>query len=206
MKFMKWKILLITCGVCLFPILWGVALWEQLPDVMAIHFNLANQPDRYASKGVVVFVLPILMVLLQLFCCFINDINAYRYGERKKFSRATKWIIPVMTLLLQALTLGYGLGWKADIRRVAMLISGGVLLVVGNYLPKFDYIRSKTEVETAKARKINRFIGFETVILGVLFWGSVLFPPEVSAACLFLLIPYALIASVYSTYVLRKNA
>jgi len=33
-----------------------------------------------------------------------------------------------------------------------------VLLVIRNYLPKFDYIKNY-DVEVEKARKINRFIG-----------------------------------------------
>lgn len=203
MKVMKWKILGLTCGVCLLPILLGLALWEQLPSVMAIHFDVYNNPDNFASKGFVVFGLPLLMVLLQCFCCFINDINAYKHGERKKFEQATKWIIPVMTLVLQVITLGYGLGWEVDIRKVAMLIVGGIFLVIGNYLPKFDRIKNH-DVDTQKARKINRFIGFETVVLGILFVVSIFLPPVVSVICLFLLIPYAVIGIWYGVKVGRK--
>ena len=138
MKFMKWKSLALTCAVCLLPILLGVALWGRLPEVMAVHFRLDNEPDGFASKGFVVFGLPVLMALLQTFCCFVNDWNAYRHGERKKFSRATKWIIPVLAVVIQVATLGYGLGWKLDIRRLVCFLVGAVLVVVGNYLPKFE--------------------------------------------------------------------
>ena len=117
MKFIKWKSLIITCIVCLLPILLGIALWDNLPDTMAIHFNINNEPDNFSSKGFVVFGLPLLMVLLQMFCCFINDINSHKHGERIKFERATKWIIPVMTVILQVITLGYGLGFNIDIRK-----------------------------------------------------------------------------------------
>ena len=73
MKFMKWRSLGITCLVCLLPILLGVALWESLPDTMAIHFDMYNNPDNFAPKGFVVFGLPCLMALLQVICCVIND-------------------------------------------------------------------------------------------------------------------------------------
>ncbi|MBQ2695767.1 MAG: DUF1648 domain-containing protein [Clostridia bacterium] len=203
MKFMKWRILIITCAVCLLPILLGVSLWEKLPETMAIHFNIHNQPDGFAGKGFVVFGLPVLMVLLQVFCCFVNDINAKKHGERKKFERATKWIIPVMTIVLQIATLGYGLGWNFDVRKVAALLVGGVLLVIGNYLPKFDYIKNY-DLDSEKARKINRFIGYETVVMGVLFIVSIFLPPVVTLGCIFLLIPYALIGAIYGVKVGRK--
>lgn len=204
MKFVKWKSLIITNVVCLLPILLGVILWDKLPDTMAIHFDIYNNPDNFASKGFVVFGLPFLMVILQTVCCFINDINAYKHGERKKFETATKWIIPVMTVILQIITLGYALGWKLDIRKAAMVIVGVIFLVIGNYLPKFDYIKNY-DVTAEKARKINRFIGFETVIMGILALLSVFMPPFTSVIWIILLIPYAILSIIYGIKVGKKD-
>ena len=203
MKFIKWKSLIITCVVCLLSILPGVAVWNNLPDVMAIHFDINNNPDNFASKGFVVFAIPLIMVLLQIVCCIINDINSRRFGERKKFETATKWIIPVMTFLLQMITIGVGLGWGIDVRKTAALIVGGVFLVIGNYLPKLDYIKNY-DVSTEKARKINRFIGFETVIMGIAFIISIFLPPIATLACLILMIPYAIIGVAYGVAIGKK--
>ncbi len=203
MKFMKWKFFFITSFVTLLPILLGVALWDSLPDSIAIHFNIHNQPDNFASKPFAVFGLPLLMVVLQFFCCFINDINAHHHGDRIKFERVTKWIIPVMSMILQPVTLGYSLGWDFEVHRVAALLVGGILIVVGNYLPKFDQVKN-FDVTTEKAKKINRFIGFETVIMGLLFIIGAFFPPTVTVFCLILMIPYAIIAVLYSLRVARK--
>ena len=203
MKFFKWRIFIITSFMCLLTILFGVVVWDKLPETMAIHFDMYNNPDNFAPRGFVVFGLPVLMVLLQAFCCFVNDINAYKHGERKKFSTITKWIIPIMTVILQTFTLGYGLGWNFDVRIVAALIVGGVLIVIGNYLPKFDYVKNY-DLETEKARKINRFIGYETVIMGAMFIISVFLPPVATVGCIFLLIPYALIGLVYGLKVGKK--
>ena len=204
MKFIKWKSLIITCTVCLLPILLGLALWNNLPDTMAIHFNMYNEPDNFASKGFVVFGLPALMALLQIICCVINDINAKKHGERKKFETATKWIIPVMVVMLQIVTLGYGLGWNIDIRRMAGIIVAAVFLVIGNYLPKFDYVKNYN-VDTEKARKINRFIGFETVIMGILLLITIFMPPIATLVWLFLLIPYAAISVIYGIKIGRNR-
>ncbi|MBO5099105.1 MAG: hypothetical protein J6C16_02935, partial [Clostridia bacterium] len=130
-------------------------------------------------------------------------LNAYKYGERKKFETVTKWIIPCMTVVLQIITLGYGLGWNLDIRKAVSLIVGVIFLVIGNYLPKLDYIKNH-DVETEKARKINRFIGYETVGMGILFLISIFLPPISSVICLCLLIPYAVIGVVYGIATGRK--
>ncbi len=204
MKFIKWKTFFVTAFVCLLPILLGVSLWERLPDTMAIHFNIYGVADNFAPKGFVVFGLPILMVLLQAFCCFVNDIKASKHGDRKKFEAVTKWIIPCMANILQVITLGYGLGWNIDIRKTVSLLVGAIFIVTGNYLPKFDYIKNY-DLDTEKARKINRFIGYETVVMGLLFCVSVFLPPAASVACLILLIPYAIIAVVYGIITGRKK-
>ena len=196
MNFLKWKILIITSIVCLLPILLGLILWDCLPESIAIHFDIYNTPDNFASKGFVVFVLPVMMVLLQVFCCFVNDINAKKHGERKKFERATKWIIPVMSVVLQTVTLGIALGWNIDVRRFAAILVGLILVLVGNYLPKLDYIKNY-DVDAEKARKINRFIGIETVIMGLLFLISTFLPPISTILCMILFIPYAIIAAIY---------
>lgn len=204
MKFMKWKTLIITCLVCLLPVLLGVALWDKLPETMAIHFNMYNEPDNFASKGFVVFGLPAMMVILQIVSCIITDINIKQHGERKKFSTVTKWIIPIMAIILQVVTLLYGMGMMIDIRRVAMLIVAGIFIIMGNYMPKFDYIKNYN-AEAHKARKINRFIGILMVIMGILAVISIFLPPVYSVAWLILLIPYAVVCIVYGIRVGRKD-
>ncbi len=203
MKIFKWKVFIITSIVCMLPILLGLSLWTKLPDTMAIHFNIYGVPDNFAPKGFVVFGLPLLMVVLQAYCCFVNDINSYKHGNRKKFEAVTKWIIPCLTVVLQIITLGYGLGWNLDTRKVVSFIVGVIFLVIGNYLPKFDYIKNY-DVNTEKARKINRFIGYETVVMGLLFLISIFLPPICSVICIGLLIPYAIIGVVYGIIKGRK--
>ena len=203
MKYIKIKPLLLTSVVCLLAIIPGIILWDKLPSQMAIHFDINNNADNFASKGFVVFGLPILMVALQIFCCFINDINSHKHGERIKFERATKWIIPVMTILLQGVTYGYNLGYSIDIRAVVSIIVSGIFILIGNYMPKFDYIKNY-DIDTQKARKINRFIGYESVIMGLLFLISAFLPPIYTLICLILMIPYAVISIVYSVLTIKK--
>jgi len=203
MKFIKWKIMIQTCLVCLLPVLFGLALWNRLPDAVAIHFDINNNPDNFSSKGFAVFGLPMLMAVLQVVCCIINDINAKKHGERRKFELATKWIIPVMAVVLQIATLGYAMGWNIDIRRVAAIIVGCVLIVMGNYLPKLDYVKNY-DLDTEKARKINRFTGVASVIMGFAFLVSIFLPAYCTIACVVLLIPYAIICTIYGVVTVKK--
>ncbi len=205
MKFIKWRIWAVTCIVCLLPVILGIVLWDKLPETMAIHFDTNNRADGFASKGFAVVGLPVLMVLLQSVCCIINDFNAAKHGERKKLELVTKWIIPVMSMILYAITIWVNLGGDLDIRRIVCVIVAGVFFVTGNYMPKLDYIKDY-DVDTQKARKINRFVGFTTVIMGVIMLASVFLPPIASIIALFLLIPYGILNIVYGIYIGKSNS
>ena len=227
MKFVKWKFLIITCLICLSPVLLGIALWDKLPDTLAIHFNINNEPDNFASKGFVVFGLPVLIVLLQAICCIAGDINARTHAVHRKFEQTAKWIIPIMSVILQIITLGYGLGWDIDIRKCAMLIIGVIFITLGNYMPKLDYINgcnfagisftalvgyvskrgcTKNEgIGTDKARKINRFMGFGMVIMGILGLITIFLPTVSSVIWLILLIPYVAVSVIYTVKVTKNK-
>ena len=203
MKFMKWKIWGLTSFICLLPILLGLAVWDKLPDVMAIHFDMYNNPDNFAPKWFVVFGLPVLMVLPQTICCVINDVNTKKFGERKKFTRVTKWIIPVLSMVLQVATLAYGLSVPVDIRCVVMLLVGVMFIVLGNYMPKFDRVKN-FNMDAEKARKVNRLIGRMMVGMGILAILTVFLEPMVSVLWLFLLIPLIIISVIYGVKVAKE--
>lgn len=202
MKFIKWRCI-ITCVICLLPILFGVLLWESLPGKMAIHFNVNNEPDNFASKGFTVFGLPLIMAGLQMFTCIINNANALKYGKRIKFERVAIWIIPVMAVAVQGVILAYGLGKDLDIRKIVTSLVGVIFLVVGNCLLKTDYVRN-SNVSAENARKINRFAGYGIMIMGMLGIVSVFFSPIASVIWLILLIPYTISTVIYGIIVGRK--
>ena len=65
------KLLLLTSMVILFPMLWGLMIWSQLPNQIPIHFNFAGQPNNFQSKPLVVFGLPIFDLMVHLFMIFM---------------------------------------------------------------------------------------------------------------------------------------
>lgn len=204
MKFIKWKILIITCVVCILPIFAGLALWHELPETIAIHFDINNNPDNFAPKGFVVFVLPLMMVAFQIISCLTTDISNQKHGRKTKLETVTKWIIPVMSIVLHTLTIGNELGFTLDIRKIVALLVGIMFIVLGKYMPEIDYIKNY-DVEPDTARRINRIIGIETVILGVLFIISAFLPPFATVACLALLIPYSVLSVVHIIKNTRKK-
>ena len=92
---------------------------------------------------------------------------------------------------MQLSTFAFALGYNVDIRIVAIAILGVMFLVLGCCIPKLDYVKNY-KIEPEKARKINRFMGYASAAMGILFLISLFFLPIVSLVCIFMLIPYAI--------------
>ena len=74
MKKINVKSLVITSIVCLLPIILGLIFYNELPESIAIHWGINNNPNGYFSKPAFVFGMPIMMVALQIFCCVCSDL------------------------------------------------------------------------------------------------------------------------------------
>ena len=81
-----------------------------------------------------------------------------------------------------------------------MILVGTIYVVVGNYLPKLDYVKNYN-LDTYKARKINRFMGFASVIMGLLFMLSIFFDAIVSVIVLVVMFVCVLVCAIYALVV-----
>ena len=57
-------IIIVTTLVTLLPALIGVILWDKLPAQMPVHWNAAGEIDNYMSKGMAIFLFPLITELL----------------------------------------------------------------------------------------------------------------------------------------------
>ena len=64
-----------TSVITLLPVFIGLFLWNQLPDSVATHFGLNNQPDGYSSKAFAVFGLPLILLAVHLVCVVATNIE-----------------------------------------------------------------------------------------------------------------------------------
>lgn len=181
MKKINYKILLVTCIVTLFPIVLGLIFYNKLPDTVAIHFDINNNPNGYFSKNAFVFGMPVLMVALQLFLCVISDV-ADKYPEaNRKMMIVGKWIIPILSIILYIVTIMYAIGNKLDIRKIVMFILGVLFVIMGNYLPKTKgNINLINKIFEQKYKKVSRISGYLMILNGLLFLASNLFSQYVS--------------------------
>ena len=103
-------LLTVTSTVTLFPILWGLMIWSQLPNQIPIHFNVADQADNFQSKPLVVFGLPILLLLVHLFVIFMIGRDPKNRTMNEKMVKVIYWLIPIVSLIVSYLIYSKALG------------------------------------------------------------------------------------------------
>ena len=210
MKKINWKTSILSCMVCLLPILFGLIFYDKLPDTMAIHFNINNEADGFASKNFALFGIPVLMTMLQLFCCIICDINETKKGKRPKLITIVKWIIPILSVVISIIMIEIPLGSTVDVRRSILLVLGILYLVMGNYFPKMSYEQMKGKIhpmpkDEKTYRKISRLMGYTFVIFGGLLLLSIIFKPIVSWVIILTMIAVLLIEVLWFQFKNSKS-
>ena len=211
MKKINVKSLVITSIVCLLPIILGLMFYNELPETIAIHWGINNNPNGYFSKPAFVFGMPIMMVALQIFCCVCSDLSDKNPEANKKAVTVYKWIIPILAIILYIVTIMYALGNNLDIRKIVMVVLGIIFIISGNYMPKVrgDYymnlkafwVKNKDEKLVNKAAKLS---GYALIIGGILCILSILFKPVASIIVIGVMVLYTLFIYLYVYLKSRK--
>ncbi len=141
---------IITLALIMLALLAGAALWNQLPDQMASHWNANDQVDGYISKFWGVFLMPLItlgMLVLFLVLPGIDPLKANIAQFRESFNLFIVVIVAFM-LYVHGLTLAWSLGYQDFKMSVAMLPFMGVLFIAIGFMLR-------------KAKR-NFFIGIRT--------------------------------------------
>ena len=133
---MNKKLLLLTSIVILFPILWGVMIWSQLPNQISIHFNAAGQANNFQSKALAVFGLPIFLLLVHLFVIFVTARDPKNQTMNEKMGKVIYWLTPIVSLSLSYLIYSKALGSTTNPSIFVSALLGLIFVIMGNYMPK----------------------------------------------------------------------
>lgn len=208
MKKIDWKILIITSLLCLAPMAIGLVYYDVLPESIAIHFDINNNPNNFWPKDAFVFGMPLLMLIFQLFVCIVTDLNDKRKDANKKISLVAKFTIPIITFILYLVTISYALGNMLDIRVIAMWIVGLMFIIMGNYLPKSKgntYVRGFVVEDEIIQNKLNKIVGYMLIVNGLLAIISTVLNATFSVMVIIIVIIEAIALSLYSYKIAKRK-
>ena len=130
------RTLIITSILTLLPVIVGILFWNRLPDPMATHFNMNNQPDGYSSKILAVFGIPLLLTAVLWVGALVTSRDPRHQNISPKVFTRILWIVPLISRVFAGAMYPCNLGYKLDMNFFAGILLGVLFIVVGNYLPK----------------------------------------------------------------------
>ena len=159
------KLTVITTLITLLPIVLGIALYDRLPDVVATHWGIDNQPNGWSSKAMAAFGMPGILALINLVCSIAMEI----YPDSP--------FVKVRPVSIKAVG-----GWEKEnkladkvsprLMWLCRCILGIMFIIIGNYLPKcrrngvvgikIPWTLSSDE----NWDKTHRFAGFVWIVCG----------------------------------------
>ncbi len=207
----KFKVI-ISSIVILLPILFGLIMWNELPDTMAAHWGADNHADGLYAKPFVVLGLPVMVLTIHLVCLLFTSLDQKQKGQNKKALRVIFWIIPVISLFANGIVYATAFGKALDFALLIPALLGIMFVFIGNYLPKIKQNRtlgikiSWTLNNEENWNKTHRLGGKVWVIGGLAMLFSIFLPQAAMvpvAACA--IIAAVVIPIVYSYCIYRKH-
>ena len=191
MKHTKLNIIL-SCIILVAPMIFGMIVWNKLPESMPIHWGVHGEVNGWSSKPFAVFVLPLLILAIHGVCIFASRKDFRNKKQSPKMMGLVLWICPLLSVMANSLTYAVALGKEINVLFVVSLTMGALFVIIGNYLPKCQQNRIVgiriiwTLKNEANWNATHRFAGKVWVIGGLLLMASSLLPYSI--------LPWAMIA------------
>ena len=202
----------ISSIVTLLPILFGIIMWKDLPDVMTTHWGADGNADGFGPKALVVLGLPSIFLVLHLVCLLFTLFDKKQNEQNPKALGIIFWIIPVTSLFVNGIMYRTAFSKEFDFAFLIPTLVGVMFILIGNYLPKVKQNRTLgikifwTLNNEENWNKTHRLSGKVWVVLGLVMLFSNFLPPTamvwvmVGAIAAMVLIPMA-----YSYYIYRQH-
>jgi len=208
----KWKAI-ISSVVILLPILFGLALWDQLPATMVSHWGADGVADGSASKAFMVFAMPLIMLALHWLMLILEAFMQKRNKpQSNKIVGVLYATIPATSLVVYTFIYSVALEKDWDLFALIPLLIGAMFMFIGNYLPKTT--RNRTMGIKLRWTMGNDENWNKTHRLGgrIWFWGglamvvSALLPVKVTIVLMFVMIIAGCgVPTLYSYSIYKKH-
>ncbi len=205
-----WK-LIVSSLLILAPIVFGVIVWNKIPEQVAIHWGVDGVADGFGSRFMAVVVLPVLLLVLHWLGIIFTLWDNRKTNQSEKVMGIMYWIMPAISLYTSAVTYAAIFGMQFDMLAFTTAVIGVLLAVVGNYMPKCTRNRTmgiKIKWTLASDENWNythRLAGKVWMICGIAMTPLSFLPMRLALAGMFILLLVAMLIPVIASYVYYKK-
>jgi len=130
------KTIIITSVLTILPLIYGLLIWDKLPDTIATHFGISGNPDGFSSKTFTVLGLPGILFGGHLICLVATFADPKIDNVTNKIVKLVFWIMPIISNITMLCIYLVALGKPVNISVILTIMIGLMFIVVGNYMPK----------------------------------------------------------------------
>lgn len=206
----KLKIILSSI-IVLLPILFGIIYWNDLPDIMAIHWGPNGKADGFSSKAFTVIALPLILLVIHLACVFFTLLDKNQKEQNKKVLAIMFWIVPAISIIANAAIYKNAFGNGFQMKSWISILLGLMFIFIGNYLPKIKQNKTIgikvfwTLNNEENWNKTHRFSGKLWVLCGVIMLFSIFLPINVILLVFICSLSAVAIPFAYSYNIYRRH-
>lgn len=207
----KRKIILSSI-IILLPCVFGVLMWDTLPDTMVTHWDIHGTPNGSSGKFFTVFVMPVLLLIGHLLCLFVTSMDKRQKDQNPKALSMIFWLIPMLSLLVNGMLYSIALGKNLDISSMVPAVMGVMFILIGNYFPKTRQNRtlgiklSWTLNNEENWNKTHRFAGKVWVVCGFVMLLTAFLPGKLMAPVLTVaILAMLLLPTAYSYRIYKQH-
>ncbi len=126
----------LSSAVTLLPMLFGILMWNRLPDMMITHWGADGVADGFSGKAGAVFLPTAILFLLHLVCLFATSFDKKNYNQNRKAMGIVFWIVPMVSLLVNGMMYATAFDKEQNSFWLMAVLFGLVFVIMGNYMPK----------------------------------------------------------------------
>ncbi len=132
----KWSLLLSSL-VILLPMVFGLIVWDALPEQIATHWNAQGDADGWSSRAFAVFGMPLFLFVLHWVCVFVTTKDPKQDEHNFKSLWLVLWITPSLSVLCNGLIYAAAFEKPIAVEQIVPFFMGLLFAIIGNYIPKF---------------------------------------------------------------------
>ncbi len=202
----------ISSVIILLPALFGVIIWDKIPDEVVTHIGVGGNPDAVGNKALLVFGLPLLLLGIHLLCLWLSGKDPAHKKQPKKAMEIVFWIMPAASIFVSALMYVATLELEFNPMMLVVGFLAFMFIFIGNYMPTCKQsatmgIKIKWTLENAENwRATHRFSGKLWFICGLLMLPCIVLPEKYAPVLLIsIIVPVAVLPVVYSYLYYKKQ-
>lgn len=203
---------IISSAVILLPMLFGLVFWNRLPATMVSHWGADGVADGTASKGFMVFGLPLIFLAIHWLMLIVDAILEKNNPQNDKIIAMCFWILPVASLVVHIFIYSIALEKEWDLFALLPVMIGALFLFIGNYLPKTTRNRTTgiklrwTMGNDENWNKTHRLGGKMWFWGGLVIMASALLPVKFAIGIMLVMIVVSTaVPSIYSYSIYKKH-